>query len=399
MLGGDNEETTARVYRVDALKRQAQTSPAATGLSAWIALVRRNPWFTGIVVLPSLLAVVYFGLIASDIYVSEASYVVRSVNKPSPSLLGSMLQSTGLVVTHEDAYSVKDFVLSRDIVRRLEAEHDLRGVLSRPEGDFISKFPPPLVGRSFEQLYKSYSDFVTVNVDETTGISTLRVRAFRPGDAYDMARAVLGYSEDLVNRLNARARHDAITAAEEEVRRAERRATAAQAAVEHYRLRNQTVDPERQSAAVIEMATKLSAERAIAAAQLSELTKASPNSPLIPALRRRIAALDGQVAAENGRVVNGSNGAVRTFSEYEKLVLERDFAGKNLATAFASLENARTEADRKQIYLDRIAEPNLPDYALYPRRLLSILEVVISALLVYGIGWLISASVREHVGR
>jgi capsular polysaccharide transport system permease protein len=310
-----------------------------------------------------------------------------------------MLQSAGLAPSQDDAYSVRDFVLSRDIVRKLEAEHDLRGVLSRPEGDFVTRFPPLFGGHSFEQLYETYGDFVEVKVDETTGITKLEVKAYRPSDARDLASAILAYSEDLINRLNERARHDAVDAAQREVRRNEDRVVDAQTALTQYRLRNRTLDPVKQSGGVMELSAKLSAELAASQALLSETQRTAPDSPMIPSLRSRIAALSGQVGTEQGKIVGHNNGAVLTISEYERLMLMRELAGKNLASAVVSLETARVDAQRKQIYLERIVQPNLPDYALYPHRVICILEVLLTTLLIYGIGWLISASVREHVGR
>jgi capsular polysaccharide transport system permease protein len=382
-----------------ALTGVAGDSSIARGWTWLVAFVTSNPWFMIIVIVPSLLAILYFGFIASDIYVSEARYVVRSVDTPRMSALGNMLQNTGLAPSQDNAYAVRDFILSRDIVRGLERTNDLRGVLSRPEGDFITRFPPLFGGSSFEQLYRVYGHFVSVNVDETAGISTLQVKAYNPEDARNIARAILGYSEDLINRLNDRARHDAVDVAENEVIQCQQRIAAAQAAITAYRLRNATLDPERASGAVLDLATKLSAESAASEAQLAEVMKSSPNSPMVESLRAHISALNGQIAAEKARVVGSNNGAVKTLSEYERLLLEREFADKNLQSAEASLETARLEAQRKQIYLDRIVEPNQPDYPLYPQRLISILEVIISMLLIYGIGWLVSASVKEHVGR
>ncbi|MDR3528744.1 MAG: hypothetical protein P4L57_15850 [Rhizomicrobium sp.] len=401
MAEGDYKQDNVKILRL--APESAEAGGEAWTPPQWLErpldFVRRYPWFAIIVVIPSLLAALYFLLIASDIYVSEARYVVRSVSGARPGVFASMLQNSGLASSQDDAYSVRDFILSRDITHRLEQAHDLRGVLSRPEGDFITSFPPPFAGHSFEQLYRVYGRFVAVTVDETTGISTLRVRAYRPDDARAMAHAILNYSEDLINRLNDRARHDAIDTAQSEVTRCEKRIADAQAALTAYRLQNRTLDPEHASGRVLELAAKLSADTAAAQAQLAETLKASPDSPMIPALRRRIAALSGQVATESNKVVGSNNGAVRTLSEYERLMLEREFAEKNLASAAVSLETARLEAQRKQIYLDRIVEPNLPDYPLYPQRLLSFLEVLLTTLLIYGIGWLVSASVREHVGR
>lgn len=389
-------ESAARIQRV-AVPAEPVAAPADLRTRSFLWL-QEHPWFTGIVLIPSLIATLYFGLIASDIYVSETRYIVRSVNNSRMSLVGTVLQNTGLVPSQDEAYSVRDFILSRDITRKLEKAHDLRGVLSRPEGDFVSRFPPPFTRDNFEELYKSYQDYVTVTVDDTTRITTLRVKAFRPDDAYNMANAILRYSEDLINKLNDRARHDAIDVAEREVRRCEQHVADAQAALTAYRLQSGLVDPLRTSGAVMDLVAKLSGELAGQQAQLNELLRGSPDSPLIPSLKRRIAAVQTQIAAERSKVVSGK-GTVLTFSEYERLMLEREFADKELASAMASLETARLEAQRKQIYLDRIVEPNRPDYPLYPQRLLSILEVVLSLLLIYGIGWLISASVREHAGR
>ena len=48
--------------------------------------------------------------------------------------------------------------MSRDAVRRLEQEDHLRELLSRPEGDLISRFPGYLFWRKdFEALYNSYA--------------------------------------------------------------------------------------------------------------------------------------------------------------------------------------------------------------------------------------------------
>ena len=73
-----------------------------------------------------------------------------------------------------------------------------------------------------------------------------------------------------------------------------------------------------------------------------------------------------------------------------------ELAEKALASAFTSLEAARLEAQRQQLYLETIAQPNLADYPLYPKRLVSFGMVLVSCLLAYGIAWLLVISAREH---
>ena len=82
--------------------------------------------------------------------------------------------------------------------------------------------------------------------------------------------------------------------------------------------------------------------------------------------------------------------------EYERLSLERDFMDKRLASAMASLQQARAEAQRQLLYLEMIVAPNLPDKSLYPRRGRDLLLVFITCLALYGLVRLFIAGVKEH---
>ena len=67
-----------------------------------------------------------------------------------------------------------------------------------------------------------------------------------------------------------------------------------------------------------------------------------------------------------------------------------------LGAALASLEIARNDAQRKQLYLERIVSPSLPDSATEPRRLRNIFVTLIVSLMLWGILSLLIAGVREH---
>jgi capsular polysaccharide transport system permease protein len=82
---------------------------------------------------------------------------------------------------------------------------------------------------------------------------------------------------------------------------------------------------------------------------------------------------------------------------FERLALDRTFAEKQLANAMAALEVARSETQRKQLYLERIVQPNKPDVAIEPRRLRSVIVVLVLGLVAWGILTLLVASIREHM--
>jgi len=84
------------------------------------------------------------------------------------------------------------------------------------------------------------------------------------------------------------------------------------------------------------------------------------------------------------------------LGNYEDLLVEQKFANDSLTVASAALVQARAEAQRQKFYLERVVEPNRPDVALLPARLLSILTVAASALCLYFIGWMLVVGILEH---
>jgi len=353
--------------------------------------------FLLIVVLPTLLSGIYYFGIAADQFVSEARFVVRSSTRSAPSGgLGSFLTNVGISRSQDDTFPVNDFIMSRDAAKLLVDNQQLRSILSRPEADLVARFPNFYTRDTFEDLFKRYKDLVTVTLDSSSGISALSVKSFRARDSLMVATALLTDAEALVNRMNARARHDAITVAQSEVDRAEKRVSDVQAALTKFRTVQNTLDPTKASTGLLEMIGRLSQESASSKAQLSELLRTSPQSPQIPGLRNRVGALDRQIAEEQRKIVGDNSSIATSLGDYERLLLSREFADKSLSSAIGSLEAARVEAQRQQLYLEHVVEPNLADAALYPKRYNGTAVVLLTCLLVYSIGWLLLAGVREH---
>jgi capsular polysaccharide transport system permease protein len=358
--------------------------------------------FMGIVALPTLISAIYFLLIAAPLYVSEAHFVVRSRSEGGPAALGSVLQSVGQSFgvsfgqSATDAFEVHSYMLSRDAVDDLQRTHSLRTLLARPEADFWERFPRPFESHSSENLYKAYRRFITVGYDSQTGISTLRVQAFRATDARNLANGLLDGGEALVNQLNERAMADAVAQAQRQVIEAEAAGTEAQAQLTAFRDRERLIDPERSSLAGIELVGKLEGQLATMRAERAGLAASAPDSPQIPVLDRQIAAFDNQLELERSRTAGEADSLAPKVGEYEKLTLQRDIAVKTLESAVASLESARIDARRKQLYLDRVVSPDLPDRATRPRRLYEILVVFAATLVGYGILSLTIAGLREH---
>lgn len=385
---------------------QTSVSSAAVGVGARPGVLGQlarlqgliNVWFWAIVGIPTLFAAVYFLAMASDQYLSEVRFIVRAPSKLQISGLGSLLSGGSAIPGIEDTYAVSDFIMSRDAVAQLESTADLRAVLSRPEGDMLSRFPGLLaLGRSdFEALYKAYGRFVSVEIDSQSGIATVDVKAYRPEDAQKIARGLVALSERLVNELNERARSDSLLTFQRQVETAQKEIETVQSRLTAYRMQQNMLDPKSAAAGPLELVAKLIAQQTAAQTQLADVLKNSPHSPQIPLIKTRIASLSQTIEDARTKITGANNSVASAQSEYERLNVELGLQEKTLASAFTSLESARLEAQRQQLYLETIVQPNLPDYPLYPLRVVWFLITSASCLVAYGIAWLLVASVREH---
>lgn len=358
---------------------------------------RRPPWgLLLVVVLPTVVAAVYFLLIASPRYVSEARFIVRAGTRPPPSSVGMALQGVGLAPAQTDAFAVHDWMRSRDAVVEMRDRAQLETVLGPPAADPFSRWPRLGEGRTVEGLHRAWRRFVTVGYDSTTGISVLRVEAYRPEDARRLAEALLGGGERLVNRLNERASTDAVTEAQRAVDEAEARLASASSRLTGFRNRQRYIDPQGQAEAGGQVIVALTTQLATLRADRAQLAAEAPQSPQLPSLDGRIRALERQIAAERAKIAGAADSLAPQVSAYEDLVLERQFADRQLAEATTALVEARQEARRQSLYLERVAGPLTADEATRPRRWRSILIVLVSTLLIWGIGRLLVLGLREH---
>jgi len=235
-----------------------------------------------------------------------------------------------------------------------------------------------------------------VQLDSTSSISTLTARAFTAEDAFRINEQLLEMGEALVNQLNERGRKDLIRFATDEVRDAEKKAKAADLSLSAYRNQKGVIDPERQSSIQLQQIAKLQDELIATQAQLTQLQTFTKNNPQIPSLQQQVQSLRQAIDAETNRVAGGDRSLANKAAAYQRLALEREFADKQLSSALVSLEQARNEAQRKQLYLERIVQPSKPDMAMEPRRIRNVFATFVLGLIAWGILTMLLAGVREH---
>ena len=124
---------------------------------AYNPLKKKNRLFTAVVVIPTLLSAIYFGLIASDVYISESQFVIRSPkNTASLTGIGAFLQSAGFARSADDTHTVHAYMRSRDALSGLNHNGDIAIHYSDKKIDMVSRFNNFGSSEEMERLFQYF---------------------------------------------------------------------------------------------------------------------------------------------------------------------------------------------------------------------------------------------------
>ncbi len=367
--------------------------------ACWGRLPRKGKIFACVVLLPTVAVFLYYLLWASPMYVSQTRFAISSADYSGGGLdiASALLRSSSS--TGADAHIVVEYIQSLDIIHDIDKELGVDLHFSDKGHDVFSRLTN---NPTQDEQLRYWKWAVIPALDQDTGIITLETKAYSPEMAQKIAAAVLARSEALVNTMNLRAREDAVSLAQSEVQRAEARVRKAQEAMRNFRDAHTLLDPRVTAAGLQGVVTELEGEAVKLRAQLAEAQSFMRSSaPATKALQTRLKAVESQLDQEKQRLAGlrsqeGNLNAV--VGEYEDLTIEAEFAQKQLVTAMSALESARVHEVAKSRYVVAFQQPTLPDESLYPRPFLFTAYVFVGALLLLGLGSLITASIREHAG-
>ena len=166
---------------------------AVASLRSRFKLSGKTLFFIIAVVLPTLVAAVYYYAIASDQYVSEFRFGVRAADmlrNDATAIFEGMPAASQIGL---DLNMVTQYIQSREIVADLQKKLDLRAIYADRGADFLSRLAPKA---SAEDLVEYWRHTVDPFFDLTTGLISVRVRAFTPEDAQRVGNEVISLSEN-----------------------------------------------------------------------------------------------------------------------------------------------------------------------------------------------------------
>ncbi|MDP5305696.1 hypothetical protein [Paracoccus spongiarum] len=383
-------------------RRLARPQPAVRPPASRARFERRHLGlllsFLLVVVTPVALSGWYLYARAVDQYASVLGFSVRSESGPSSSdLLGGLTSSLiGMTSSSSsDTDILYKFIQSRDLVERIDSRLDLRAIWSKAPGDPVFGYRG---NDSLEDLLTEWERKVRVYYDN--GMIDLRVLAFDPADARNVAQAILDESTVLINQLNDVAREDALRYSRTELDDALERLKLARQAVTEFRNRHQLVDPSADVQGQIGVVSSLQQQLAEELVALGLLrANAQPGDQRIEQAQLRISVIREQIEAERQKF--GSETASGELlsdlvGQYESLSVDREFAERTYTAALAAHDTARAEAVRQSLYLAAYVKPTLAQEAEYPERAKLMLIIGGFLLLIWVVGLLVFYSLRDR---
>lgn len=385
---------------IDRLK-QSWLAQAAARLAAWAqdwltpTLLRRRT--LGAAVVASLAAILYWGVIASSRYVSESHVVVQRTDMGMTAGidLGSLMGGTSSQ-SHAEQLMLRDHLLSVDMLEKLDAKLGLRQHYSSWRRDPLSQMW--FESASIEWFHRHYLNRVEIELDEYSGILFIKAQGYDAATAHAIASLLVEEGERYMNELAHRLARDQVAFLEKQVADMSGRVVKTRNALIEFQNAKGLSSPTATAEAISAITARLEGQLAeLKARRGSLLSYLSNDAPDIVQINAQIAALETQVALEQGRLASPKGKPLnRIVEEYQRLELEAKFAQDIYQTALVALEKGRIEATRNLKKVSVLQSPTMPQYPWEPRRIYNIVVFVLGVMILAGIIHLIAAIIRDH---
>lgn len=365
---------------------------------SWLvpALLRRRTF--GAAVIASIWAVLYWGLFASDRYVSEAHVIIQRTdlsNGQGMDLFSSLLGSGG-AGNRADQLLLRDHLLSVDMLKKLDAKLNLRAHYSDWYRDPISRMwfeSAPL-----EWFYDHYRSRVGVEYDDYSGVLIIKAQGYEPQTAHAIASMLVQEGERHMNAMAHNLAREQVVFLEKQVAELKDLAIQANEAMLAFQNKKGMISPQGTVENLAGVINRLEAQITdLQTRRTAMLGYLMPDTPAIVEINQQISAIERQISVEKARLTSPKGKTLNTaVEEYQRLQMNAQLAQDLYKTALVALEKGRVEATRMLKQVSVLQAPPVPEYPIEPRRLYNTVVFILVTLLIAGVVHLIAAIIRDH---
>ncbi|MCI4660674.1 MAG: hypothetical protein MRY63_02470 [Neomegalonema sp.] len=347
------------------------------------------------VLLPTLIGAFYYFVTATPLYRSEAAFIVQTSKAEGISGSTGLFGQGPVLDTIKETMAVRHFVQSQTLMQKMEDE---KGFMSHFAGDDVDSFTrlgSSLVPWRDELEY--YNRRVEIALDPVEGILKLNVYALSPEHAQSYARAVIGYSEQMVNTLSDGVRESQLELANRELETTETRLKDARAALINYKGGNSAFDPIQEAANINAVISGLETELARVEAELAAARSIGQRNKIAQMEAARDAVQD-QIAKQRERLQDVSGGLdLQQFAaRQDALQADIDIAQQRYEQALEAYNRARIEASEQLKFIATVVDPTMPFAQAAPEPVFDTMVVFLVALGLYSIATIFIGALREH---
>lgn len=341
-----------------------------------------------------VIAVLYWGLMASDRYVSQTHIVLQSPEiSPIGFNVSSLLAGTS---GSGDLLLLKDHLQSVDMLQKLQSKLDIRSHYASTDIDYFSRLSSTDV--ALEKLFSYMENRIDIYFDDYASVLRINVQAYSPAMAHAIAATLLAEGELHMNLMGQRLAAEQVAFIEEQVATLEKRLYSIREELITFQNEQGMVSPTGTVQSFFTIVSQLQGQLSLLEARKSSAASfQSASSPEIIRLNSEINALRQQIETEKQKMATASGNSLNRISaQYQTLELKAQFALELYSNALLTLENTRVEAARKLKQVSVLQEPTVPEFSTEPKRWYNIVIVMFFAIFLAAIAHLTRAIIRDH---
>jgi capsular polysaccharide transport system permease protein len=292
---------------------------------------------------------------------------------------------------------LRDYLLSVDMLKKLDAKLNLKAHYSNREHDIISRMWSSKP--SIEKFHAHYVARTHIDFDDYNGVLVIKSQAYDAKTANAITTILVQEGEQYMNRLAQNLARSQVVFLEEQVLDLGDKALSARQVVLEYQNKKGLVSPQAEAENLVTILAKLKQEKSELQIQKSALQAYLVAShPNIVMLDQKIASIDKQINQEQAKLtsINSGRSLNRTVEEYQRLELTAALAQDIYKSALMALEKGRIESLRTIKTVSVLQAPTFPEYPMQPRRIYNTIVSLLVSLLIAGVLHLLIAVIRDH---
>ncbi|TOE51705.1 lipopolysaccharide biosynthesis protein [Vibrio parahaemolyticus] len=346
--------------------------------------------------LPWLIFAFYTVFIETPKFESQAQIIVKQPDGAS-TMDASMALLSGFTgqSTSSDPQLVKAYIHSQDMLNYIESQLKLFEHISSDNVDVFSRLSGDA---SREDFVEYYLKMVDIYIDDASSVITVKVKGFDASYTQSLTQAIVERSEWYINSIGHHLANEQLKFVQGEHNLVEQKLSKTQTELLQFQQEHNLIDPLAEGAAMQQIAYGLEGQIAAKEAELKTLLAVmSSNAPQVMATKSALEGLKLQLVAERSRLATTKNNmsVSEILAKFTDLKVNLDLALQAYTASQISLEKSRIEAYRQLKYLIVVEAPTLPEDATYPKEQYNLLLAAVLLLLVFGIGKIIIATIKE----